>query len=811
MPLTSDALVSLVASLTLEEKVQLLSGQTAWSTYAIPSIGLRNMVVADGPTGVRGVRRDERDPSLSLPSATCLAATWDTAALRLVGLLSALEARRKGVDVVLGPTINLHRSPRGGRHFEAYSEDPVLTGELAVAYVDGVQRHGVGACPKHYIANDSENDRFHMNSVVDEQTLRELYLAPFEDAITRTGAWMVMSAYNRTNGHSMSESPLLDDPLKSEWGFDGVVISDWTAVRSVDASADSGQDMVMPGPTTPWSRGLVDAVRGGRVPESRIDDKVLRMLRLANRVGALVSEPQPVPAIENPRAAIRALAAHGMVLVRNTGVLPIASDTKTLALIGAHAQRGRIMGGGSSTVLPFAPVSPMDGLTANALGALDVRFAVGAHVSDDLEPFPVAQVTTPSGERGVELMLLDANRNALLTEVRTASQFVVQDATIAVPTLSMLIRTRFTAVEAGLHRFGAASSRHIRVVVNGETLLDKAIEFTGSFDEEYSNPPKWHVEVPLEAGETIELEIETTTPKFDNLPYARCTFGFRAPRLTADAELEKAVALARESDIAVVMVGTTELVESEGYDRDNLRLPGRQDALVRAIAAVNQNTVVIVNAGAPVEMPWRNDVAAVLLCWFPGEEMGNALADVLYGVVEPGGRLPTSWPVDLASAPVSNTDPEPESLNVEYSEGLNIGYRAYAATGTEPAYWMGHGLGYTTWELLGVDAPEYVEHGEGATVSVTLRNTGERVGSTVVQVYLRRRDTAVTRPSHWLAGFVRVHADAGTWVTTNVEIDPRRFQHWADGAWANEPGDFELIVAKDASLRDGEHHTVAVR
>lgn len=810
MPLTSTELTNLVASLTTEEKVLLLTGEDAWSSYALPSIGLRKMVVSDGPTGVRGAVWDERDPSLSLPSATCLASTWDRSALHTIGQLSAMEGRRKGIDVVLGPTINLHRSPRGGRHFEAYSEDPFLTGALAAAYINGVQEQGVGACPKHYVANDSENDRFTMNSVVDEQTLHELYLAPFETAVTESQAWSIMSAYNRTNGVTMTENALLETPLKSDWGFDGVVVSDWTAVRSVEESGNAAQDWAMPGPVGPWSDGLLAAVQGGRVSMAAIDDKVLRMLRLANRVGALQSAPKSVVTLSEARARIRAIAAEGMVLVRNAGVLPLAATTKSIAVIGAHAHDGRIMGGGSATVLPFHPVHPLDGLRANAPAGVTVNSAPGFFISEDLDPFPVENLIAPSGSKGVELTFLDDNGVVILSEERCASRFVNMDPAVATPTHSTRIRTRFMASEAGVHRFGTSGMGRIQISADGAKLVDERMPMPADPAAAFMNPPQAYIERDLQIGDTIELDFVAESGRFPGLAFVSAAIGYRAPRLSAQAEFDRAVALAKDSDVTVVVVGTTEVVESEGYDRSDLLLPGNQNELVAAIAAVNANTVVVVNSGAPVEMPWRDDVAAILLTWFPGEEMGNAIADVVYGAVEPGGHLPTSWAKSLAEAPISNTDPAPETLEVVYSEGLNIGYRAYAATGSEPAYWMGHGLGYTTWERVAIDAPPTVDCCASANISVTLRNTGERAGSNVVQVYLRRRESAVARPTHWLAGFARVNAEAGAAVTAEITVDARRFQHWGAEGWTQEPGLFELIVASDASLVDGEIRTIEV-
>src|SRR5690348_17208097 len=339
--------------LDLDQKIRLLTGASFWRTHAEPTVGLRSMLLSDGPSGVRGETFDERDPSLSLPSATALAATWDTGLARRYGAALGAEARRKGVDAVLGPTINLHRTPFGGRHFEAFSEDPLLTGDIAAAYIEGMQAQGVAATPKHYVANDAETDRFTADNRVDERTLRECYLAPFERAVA-AGTWLVMSAYNAVNGLTCSEHPLLRSPLKDEWGFTGPVCSDWTAVRSTEASANAAQDLVMPGPAPQWGDALVAAVRAGRVPEAAVDEKVERLLRPAARVAALagaapaVAEP---PAAEDGPALAREVAAAGAVLVRNAGELPWTAPA-SVAVLGHSAVVARTQGGGSAAVLP---------------------------------------------------------------------------------------------------------------------------------------------------------------------------------------------------------------------------------------------------------------------------------------------------------------------------------------------------------------------------------------------------------------------------------------------------------------------------
>jgi beta-glucosidase len=783
-------IAELVAKLTLAEKARVVSGETMWKTYALPSIGLRSMTLSDGPSGVRGPIWDERHPSLTLPSASCVAATWDRGLLGKIGHISASEARSKGVDVVLGPTINLHRSPLGGRHFEAYSEDPLLTGELAVAYVSGLQDQGVAGTPKHYVANDSENERFTLNAVLDEQTLHEVYLAPFEQTVREARTWSIMSSYNSINGVTGSENPLLRDPLSTVWGFDGMVMSDWTAVRTVVESGNGGNDLAMPGPHTPWAEGLEAAVRNGLVSESALDEKIARILLLAKRVGALgSSSPKPVEPIDS-RVEIRRIAADGMVLVQNSGVLPLAKPT-SVALIGSHAKFGRIQGGGSATTVSQAPVHPLAGLKA---GGANVSYFTGYHAVDSLDDFPLDQIE--NGE--IVLDWIDLDGKSHLRESRHAGFYLADTADLGPSVKGFRASVRFTANEDGLHRFGGGGIGTHVYRVDGTSKHSDKLEIHEGMDlaEAFLAPPQTFFDIQLSSGQSVTIELEF----FGGLPEYMSGFsgffGYRAPRLSEAEEWAKAIAGAREAEVAVVVVGTTALVESEGFDRKDLQLPGRQNELVEAIAAVNPNTVVVVNAGSPVELPWKDKVSAILLTWFPGEEYGNALSDVLYGSAEPGGRLPTTWG-SLNEAPVTNTDPTDGQLH--YSEGINIGYRAWIKHGRKPNFWFGHGLGYTSFEFSEMSVASSANTSEPLAVSVKVTNTGKRAGSEVVQVYLRRKETSVNRPPLWLAGFEKVSVEAGATVSVIISVDPRRFAHYESG-WQFEAGEFEVLVGKSAEL-----------
>ncbi|WP_307810465.1 glycoside hydrolase family 3 C-terminal domain-containing protein [Curtobacterium sp. 1310] len=798
-----ERIAALVGQLTTAEKVQLLTGRDFWTTWPVEKIGLRRILMSDGPSGVRGEVWDERDPSLNLPSATALSASWDRAIAKRYGAAAAVEARRKGVDVVLGPTINLHRSPLGGRHFEAFSEDPLLTGDLAASYVDGVQENGVAATPKHYIANDYETDRFTASTEVSDRALRELYLLAFEKAVTEAHAWAVMSSYNAINGVTASENDLLETPLNSEWGFDGIVVSDWTGVRSVE-SAKASQDVAMPGPNPWWSEGpLLQAVESGEVPMEAVDRKVRRILTLAARVGALEGfEPvaaQPVH-VEDGVAFVRTAEAEGTVLVRNTGILPLdASAVSRIALLGHNADQARTQGGGSATVVPEHVVTPIEGIRAAFPGAT-VDHAIGAVVQEGIAEFPLSSITNPAtGEPGARVAFVKGGEELFVEDRRATALFWFGGDAPIRESDRLDVTTTYTAETTGTVRIGIGAAGRSRMWVDGELLLDETVPVEGDqLGAAFLNPPARSVPVSVEAGQQLAIRIEHDIVQDEALGGVLAyQFGTEPSDADPAALVEAAVATARDADVAIVVVGTNSKVESEGYDRSSLALPGHQDELVRAVAAVNPNTVVVVNSGSPVEMPWRNDVAAVLLTWFGGQEYGNALADILTGAAEPGGRLPTTWPATLADVPVQ--DVTPVDGKVAYDEGVHVGYRAWLRAGTEPAYPFGHGLGYTTWTIDGVAASPTVTEGDAAIVTATVANTGDRAGKHVVQVYASRTESSVDRPVRWLVGFAPVRLGAGESTEVSIEVPARAFAHW-DGAWRYEPGTFELHVG--ASVAD---------
>jgi beta-glucosidase len=795
------AITGLLDALTLEEKVRILTGRDSWSLYPLPSIGLRSIVVSDGPAGVRGDTWDERHPSVSFPSPTSVSASWDRSAVRALGSALGAEARRKGVDVVLAPTINIQRSPYGGRHFEAFSEDPLLTAETAIAYVQGIQSHGVGATIKHYVANDAETERFTASSDVDERTLREVYLAAFEGPVVEGGVWLVMSAYNAINGTTASENELLTSPLKDEWAFDGVVISDWTAIRSLE-SARQAQDLAMPGPDSPWARGLLEAVRNGTVEESSIDDKVRRLLRLAARVGAIdgMAEPTRAPLgdVSEAIAVSRAAASAGAVLLRNDGLLPL-SNPGSIALIGEGAVHARIQGGGSATVIPASASSPLDGITERWPDA-SITWSRGAVVQAGLAALPVGHMTTPEGKPGLRVRYLDAAGAELASEVREASRIVSFDAeSRALRATIVEFALKYSPDDSGtVFPFGLEGVCDYRVTADGVEVAAGSLR-TAPGDDPAAGvlyPPYARVDLPhADGGVDVVVEFRAVE---GGIPGAIALGVGTPPVSDASATLiANAARAAAEADIAIVVVSTSSEVESEGFDRTSLALPGDQDALVRAVLAANSRTIVVVNSGSPVILPWRDDAAAILATWFPGQEFGRALADMLSGDVEPGGRLPVSWPGDEKSVPVSQV--APTNGHLAYTEGVHVGYRAWLKSGSKPAFAFGHGLGYVEWDVSDATAVRAEDSGH-VLASVDVHNLGDRAGKAVVQWYLEAPDPKVAdMPVRWLAAYETITVQAGARATVSATIPKRRFARW-DSGWRVDGGTY--VVRAGLSSED---------
>ncbi|MET8875509.1 glycoside hydrolase family 3 C-terminal domain-containing protein [Nocardia sp. NPDC004604] len=787
-----------LAALDLDARCRLLAGQDMWTLPAIPEIGLGSLVMSDGPIGVRGVHWSPEDTSIALPSPTALAATWDPALARRAGQLLAQEARRKGVHMLLAPTLNLHRSPLGGRHFECYSEDPLLTGAIGAAYVGGVQDGGVAATPKHFVANDSETDRFTVDVRVSQRALHELYLAPFAAVVEQAGPWALMAAYNSVNGTTMTEhSALQNDILRARWGFDGAIVSDWTAARDTVGAASGGLDIAMPGPRSVFGSALAEAVRAGRVPEVTVEQMARHMLRLAARVGVLADAPPAVaedalPAPVNGEALAHEIAQRSIVLLRNENdALPLG-QVRRIAVIGQAADQARALGGGSAQVFPPHTVSPLAGLRALLDEQTEVSYVVGA------DP----RVKIPPAKAGFDLRvrLFGADGNPLgehpLPEGNVEWIGEFPDG-IAVGELhSVVVTGTFTPRVGGTHTLAIAGIGPFRLTVGDKTYFDEAIVPNGDPVAAFLAPPEVLIEVELAAAQPVSVSLRHTVTTLAELPIAfeKFALGHQEPNIDPDALIEEAVAAAASADIAVVVVATTPEVESESFDRTSLSLPGRQDDLVTRVIAANPRTVVVVNTGSPVQMPWAQDAAAILLTWFPGQEGGAALADVLMGRAEPSGRLPTTWPAYQDDSPVLNVTPTDGVL--AYEEDIYIGYRAWQRLSIAPRFWFGHGLGYTTWEYEAAAFTPATGDIIG-TLAVRVRNTGDRPGRETIQTYIAH----ASQPDRRLAAFAVVEAEPGETAEASIPIPRRAAEFWDETAedWVLPTTAYHLLTGRSVA------------
>ncbi len=778
-------IAAIVRSLTVEQKASLTAGTDFWNVAGIASCGIPAMRVTDGPNGARGsaLLGGGLVSSACVPCGSALGATWDPALIEDIGALVGDEARTKGCRFLLGPTINLHRSPIAGRNFECYSEDPLLSGRIAAAFVRGVQSRGVAATVKHFVGNEAEFERNSISSDIDERTLRELYLRPFEIAVGEGGVLAVMTAYNRLNGKFCTEQrSLLTDMLRDQWGFDGIVMTDWFGVAGTVASSDAGLDLEMPGPARAFGTALAEAVRDGRVPEATLDAMVMRWLSVIDRLDAWNDPPPIETSIDRPehRALARRAATDSIVLLHNNGILPIDDNgTSTIALIGPMASVAHVMGGGSAQLTPHYRMTPAEVL-GDRLGHR-LTMAHGCTIDRSARAAEGRQLRTATGEFGVTVDFF-ANQHwqgeAAYTTVRPSTRLLFFDD--PVPGIngnefSFRATTTFTANADGVHHLALTQLGRARVLVDGHVVIDGITDPPPAGDEFFGLAGReMRAPVPMQRGQSVELTIESST--IGAAFFYGVKLGVVAPATGHD--IDDAVAAAVAADIAVVMVGTSDEWESEGHDRSEMDLPGDQDELVRRIAAANPNTVVVVNAGAPVTMPWADEVAAVLYVWLGGQEMAGAIDAVLFGDAEPAGRLPVTMPLELEHNPTFGTFPG-ENDHLRYGEGLLMGYRHYDTRHLPTRFPFGHGGSYTsfTWSDATLSSETFAI-GDRLRITLPVTNTGTRRGAEVVQCYVQPARGPLYRPARELVGWAKLWLEPGETATATIELDARSFAHW---------------------------------
>ena len=803
--MSENRIHELVDQMTLAEQVSLLSGEDFWSLPAIARLGIHKLRVTDGPNGARGggglvggVK------SAAFPVGIAIGASWNPALAREIGNALADEVKSKGAHVSLSPTVNIHRSVTNGRNFECYSEDPVLTGKLAVGFITGLQQQGIAATIKHFVGNESEIERTTMSSEIDERTLREVYLVPFEQAVKVAGTWAIMSSYNRLNGTYTSENRwLLTEVLRGDWNYTGVVMSDWFGSHSTAPTITAGLDLEMPGPPRDRGQKLIDAVESGAVSRDAVRERTINVLRLALRTGAIDDDrPWEEHADDRPahRALIRRAGAEAAVLLKNDGLLPLdLARTGKIAVIGPNAKTAQIMGGGSAQLNPHYTISPWDGLVA-AFGTDRLSYAEGAR-NNRFEPrfdgpYSVDYFNSPDLSGPVVHTGTEALGDMFLIGA-------IGEGKVDMSNWSARFTATFTPEISGDYRIGLVSAGYSRAKVDGKLVADAWTNWKPgrTYFEEGNDEVVGSIR--LEAGRTYTVEIEFGKKPAQMLDLAALRIGIGLP--LGDEAIAEAVRAAKAADVAVVCIGRNGEWDTEGSDLLDIKLPGRQDELVTAVAAANPRTVVVLQTGGPVEMPWLDKVAAVVEAWYPGQEAGNAIADVLTGVAEPGGRLSQSFPVRWNDNPVHSQDREIyPGLNgkVRYEEGVFVGYRHYDRQGITPLFPFGFGLSYTSFELADLALDESAFDSDGKVmVWASLTNTGKRAGSTVVQLYVGDEESAVPRPIKELKAFEKVGLGAGESRRLRFELTGRDFT-WFDVArrqWVAEPGSFGIMVGLSAT------------
>ncbi len=793
---------AILSRMTLEDKIDILGGVDDFYIRAYPKLGIPRLRMADGPLGVR-----HGGPSTAMAGGISLAATWDPALAEQVGKQIARDARTKGVHFMLGPAVNIYRAPMNGRNFEYMGEDPYLAGRIAVAYIRGMQGQGVSATIKHFMGNNSEFDRHNVDSIIDERTMREIYLPAFEAAVKQAHVGAVMDSYNLTNGSHMTQNAHLNiDILKKEWGFNGILMSDWTSTYDAVGAANGGLDLEMPRGDYLNREKLLPAIHQGLVSVATIDDKVRRILRIAIQFGWLDREQTDLAISrynrEGDRVALES-AREGAVLLKNDGnLLPLSKNRiKSVLVVGPDAYPAVPEGGGSARVVPFEAVSFLQGIGDYLGDSAQVFYSPGLPTLNDVADATSFSTAASAGEPGLEAEYF-TNDNLTGKPYLTRTEAHVN---FGAPARAMLpdqaLSSRWTGyyspTSAGKYDLSASSTGedggYYRVYVDDKLVLDD-----------------WKDSKEMLGSATLSLDASPHKVVLEHHGHSQWLGGhFRMGIFGEDAAvLPDSKKLAAQADVVVVAAGFDPESESEGADR-TFRLPPGQDELIHEMAAANKNTVVVLTSGGGVDMrEWIDRVPALLEAWYPGQEGGKAAAEILFGEVNPSGRLPASFERSWEENPAHDSYYPPAGTNrVTYKEGVFVGYRGYEQNGTKPLFPFGFGLSYTTFRY-GNLAIKPANRGTGGDmlstplfdVSFDITNTGTREGADVAQVYVAESHAKIARPPKELKAFVRVNLKPGETQTSSVILDGRAFSYFDAAAkqWRTDPGEFQILVGRSS-------------
>ncbi|KAI0162537.1 putative glycosyl hydrolase [Pestalotiopsis sp. NC0098] len=839
----SERVAALLAALTLEEKCQLLAGKNMWETASIDRLGIRSLKTTDGPAGVRGATWTDGTHTTFIPCGISLAATFNPGLIRRVGGILGLEARSKHAHVLLAPTMNMSRSPLGGRNFENFGEDPYLSGIMAREYIRGVQEHGVGACMKHFVANDMETRRFNMDIQIDERTLREIYLKPFEMAL-EADPWTAMTAYPKINGqHADCSTFLLRQVLRGEWGFKNLVMCDWGGLNDTVESITAGTDLEMPGPAIRYGAALLNAVNRGDVSEKEhIDASVTRLLQLLDRFGLLSPAAETKEVEKNSdlpefRQTAREAASESIVLLKNENhLLPLKlKSIKRLAIIGPNAKKPTTGGTGSAAVNPYYITTPFESISAAVKESnkdVDITFSTG--IQSNLQPsLPGSMLRTPDGKAtGVQVDFYaghDFSGPVLgSSHWNNSVIFMMSDGdtpeTLRGKPHCYRVRGVLTPTTTGTYELSLSSTGRAKLFVDGGLVIDNSQwTQTGGTFMNCGSVNRLAV-LPLEAGRAYALQVDNVVcpppiPPHDNTLFHTVS-GLRVgTQLTIDEEalFAEAVAAAQDADAVVLVVGHNNDTEKEGIDRTSLALPRRTDELVAAVCAANRRAVVVTQSASAIAMPWADGAPAIVHAWYQGQENGNALADVLLGRASPSGKLPVTFPRSLEDHGSHAWFPgDVDRDYAEYGEGILVGYRWFDAKQIEPLWPFGYGLSYTQFSLDNTKVTGLLKADDPVTcvnISTTVSNQGSFDGAEVVQVYVSPSpvmdDKSLESAPKSLVGFSKVYVAAGGSKDVSISLSPMALAWYdvsmqnaigATGSWRIDKGQYSCFVG--TSSRD---------
>ncbi|PPQ73649.1 hypothetical protein CVT26_010607 [Gymnopilus dilepis] len=817
--------------LTTDEAILLTAGVGFWHSHDVERLGVPAIKVSDGPNGIRGNHFFMGTPAKCLPSSTALGSTWDTKLIGEVGLkLLAEEAKLRAASIILAPTCNIQRNPLGGRSFESFSEDPFLSGIIAAAYVNGVQSGGIGTTIKHFVANDKENDRNAYDSIVSERALREIYLMPFMLAEKYAQPWAYMTAYNRLNGlHCSENSFLLTKILRDEWKFNGMIMSDWFGVYSVDHALKAGLDLEMPGLNKWRTLDLVNrSIQARKVTVRTIKQRARKVLELVQKCAKGAPEVLDGDGLERtvdtPESTdlLRKVAAESIVLLRNEGsLLPLtAPELKKVAVVGPNAKAFVLSGGGSAALKPSFFVSPYEGIVKamkEAGSDVEVTYSEGARAVKTMPSLDYDMFTT-TGERGwIASWHTHLSDESMTLVEEPIEERLVDETRIFISTSAPKgITRRWTMKLRGqlkpreqdcLFEFGLTVAGRAKLYVDGKLVIDnwtrqvRGEDFFGLASIEEKGT------YPLKAGHKHDILVEFCNVRapadgdedeavMDSNPGVRLGGSVVED---SDELLENAVQLAKEADVVIAVVGLNADWETEGYDRTTLALPGRTDELVSKVVAANPKTVVVTQSGSSILMPWADDVPAIVHSWYLGNATGDAIADVLFGKHNPSGKLSLTFPKREEDVP-SFGHFHSEDGKVRYAEDLYVGYKHYQHRNLPPLFAFGHGLSYTTFSLsdLKLSQPVVADGDFNLTITLSVSNTGAVKGSEVVQVYVSMPTTSdLSHPPLQLKDFAKVRDLApGSSEQVHVKLDKYAVSYWSElyDTWAVEKGVYGVKI-----------------